>query len=479
MSRHPADRPPDTVAPALVEAINALSRTNGAHGALQAVVEQACSLVGSGSAALLSVDGQGRPAQMFHCGEEQDEVSLTELDGIAITSRGHTYGLLYLPDQVDGTAVAPERMDAVRALARVAGQVLDLARSQAAAERRRIWQNHAASLAATLQPPFDFARADQAVTDTAMRAAGAVAATTARLVEGEVLLTSSSGSPPVWVAGEEHDAAVHAVLDGSVGEAEAGERHIAVLASMSTHLNPAAVVAVYFPIEAPPDDREMDLVAEFAEQAAMALDRAQAFQDREKMALITDRDRIARELHDVVIQRLFATGLHLQKSRNLVTDPELEERLAVTMQDLDQTIRAIRSSIFDLQGGPRSSVRSDLRDIVDEASGELGFTPTVQTTGPIDASLTDGGQQAFREILRQALANVVHHSGAGHASVELTADSETLTLIVRDDGRGVGEDARERSLGRLREEISVRGGTLQLTGASGEGATLRCTIPTR
>ena len=476
MSRRPADQPPDT-AHALVEAINVVTRSDGPNAALQAMVDQACELVGARNAALLSVDGKGRPSRMFRCGGNDDDPALSELDGIAITSRGHTFGLLYLPDHVDGVPIAPERFDAVRALGRVAGQVLDLGRTESASERRRIWQNHSAALASTLQPPFNFARADQAVTDSAMRAAGAVAATTARLVDGEILLTSSSGSPPVWVAGEEHEAAVHAVLDGSVGEAEAGGHHIAVLASMSTHLNPAAVLAVYFPISRPPDDSEMDLLAEFAEQAAMALDRAQAFRDREQMALVTDRDRIARELHDVVIQRLFATGLHLQKSRTMVTDPDVEERLALSMQDLDQTIRAIRGSIFDLQGGPRSSVRSDLRDIVAEFVDPLGFTPTVHTHGQVDSSLTGGKQQAFGDVLRQGLSNIVQHARASSASIELVADADSLTLVVRDDGQGLADGHREAGLRELREEVAMRGGTLTVSGSPDEGTTLRCVIP--
>ncbi len=476
MSRHPADQP-HHLGQRLIDAINVVSRTDSTTAALQAVVDQACELAETTSAALLSVDGQGRPTEMFHAGEDREGLSLRELDGIAITSRGHTYGLLYLPDQAEGSSIPAETLEALRALARVAGQVLDLARTQAASERRRIWQNHSAALASTLQPPFDFARADQAVTDTAMRAAGALAATTARLVEGEVLLTSSSGSPPDWVASEEHEAAVHAVLDGSIGEAEAGGQHIAVLASMSTHLNPAAVIAIYFPSSQPPNETEMDLVAEFAEQAAMALDRAQAFQDRERMALITDRDRIARELHDVVIQRLFATGLHLQKSRSMVTDTELEDRLVLSMQDLDQTIRAIRSSIFDLQGGPRSSVRSDLRDIVAEFVDELGFTPTVHTQGPIDQALTGGGQRAFGEVLRQGLSNVVRHARASRASVELTADDETLTLVVRDDGKGLADGYEETSLRGLRQELALRGGSLVVSSADGGGTTLCCVLP--
>lgn len=185
MSRRPADQPHDTEQ-TLVDAINVVTRSDGTNAALQAVVEQACLLVGTSDAALLSVDGQGRPAQMFHCGEDQESLTLSELDGIAITSRGHTYGLLYLPEQVVGEVIPPYKFEALRALARVAGQVLDLARTHGAGERRRVWQNHSAALASTLQPPFDFARADQVVTDTAMRAAGAVAATTARLVAAAV-----------------------------------------------------------------------------------------------------------------------------------------------------------------------------------------------------------------------------------------------------------------------------------------------------
>ena len=104
MSRRPADQPPDT-AQALVEAINLVTRSDGSTAALQAMVDQACELVGARNAALLSVDGKGRPSRMFRCGEDDPELS--ELDGIAITSRGHTFGLLYLPDQVDGVPIAP------------------------------------------------------------------------------------------------------------------------------------------------------------------------------------------------------------------------------------------------------------------------------------------------------------------------------------------------------------------------------------
>jgi signal transduction histidine kinase len=271
--------------------------------------------------------------------------------GTPVTVHGHTLALLYLADNEDGSPLADEEAAVVRALARVAGYVLAHARSRAVAERRRVWQNHAAALSSALQPPFDFSSVDRAVTDVALRAAGGVASTIARLADGELVVTAISGAAPAWISEDEHEAAVHAVLDGASGEAEAGQDHLVLLASMNTHLSPAGALAIYFPADRPPEDFEMDLLGEFAEQAALALDRARAFRDREHMTLVGDRDRIARELHDAVIQRLFAAGLHLQKSRAMATDAELRERLAVSIHDLDQTVRAIRESIFDLQGG--------------------------------------------------------------------------------------------------------------------------------
>jgi signal transduction histidine kinase len=347
VSARPPDHPPDT-GPGLVEAITAITAISDRSQALQWVVEHACRLAGVRYGALMVMDGRGRPSEMFHHGTDVDTILLSSLVGTPVSVRGSTLGLLYLADHDDGSPVTEQQEAVVRALVSVAGYVIDHARTQTANERRRIWQNHAAALSATLQPPFDFSAADSAVTEVAMRAAGAVASTVTRLVDGELMVTATSGAAPTWVSSKAHEEAVHAVLDGVSGETEAGPEHLVMLASMDTHLSAGGVLAVYFPTADPPGDYEADLMAEFAAQAALTLDRARAFHEREQLSLVYDRDRIARELHDVVIQRLFATGLQLQKSRALATDPELRERLTVSMRDLDQTIRAIRETIFDL-----------------------------------------------------------------------------------------------------------------------------------
>ncbi len=147
------------------------------------------------------------------------------------------------------------------------------------------------------------------------------------------------------------------------------------------------------------------------------------------------------------------------------------------MTDLDQIIRAIRGSIFDLQHGPRSSVRSDLRDVLTEYVDELGFIPTVRTEGPIDQSLTGPAQQALTEVLRQALSNVARHARASSASVQVHVTSDELLLEVRDDGDGLAPGAKELSLASLRLALGTRGGTLDVRTSESGGTTLTCRIP--
>ncbi len=445
--------------------------------ALQRVVDEACTLTGLPYGSLLVVDSRGRPSEMFHHGKDAETLPQAGLEGIPVQVGTRTLGLLYLGDHEDGSPLSEDDSAMVRALVSVAGYVLEHGRSHAEAERRRVWQNHAASLSDSLQPPFDLSLVDRSVTDLALRASGGVAATLSRPVDGEVVLTATSGTPPDWIGSAEHESAVHAAIDGTRAESEAGADHVVMLASLHTRLSPPGVLAVYHPTEAPPDDFESDLFGEYAEQAALTLDRAHAFKDRERMAMVTDRDRIARELHDVVIQRLFAAGIHLQKSRGMTPDAELQRRLSLTMQDLDQTIRAIRDSIFDLQADPRRTVRAEMGQVLDEHAEALGFVPTVHTEGAVDHALPRAAHQLLMEVLREALSNLAEHAHATGATVQLRVAARAVELSVSDDGRGLAEDHHESGLARLRRAAEGRGGTLELSRATGGGTELRCHLP--
>jgi signal transduction histidine kinase len=226
----------------------------------------------------------------------------------------------------------------------------------------------------------------------------------------------------------------------------------------------------------------------FANHAALALELADARADQQRMLLLEDRDRIARDLHDHVVQRLFAAGLTVQSTASALNDDRHAQRLAGVVTDLDETIRQIRTSIFQLRGplGPRTStVRDRLLDTVTEVSGLLPFEPRLQFDGPIDAVVPDTVIDDLIAVTREALTNIARHAHATQAVLTLTADPTRLSLDVIDDGDGMGGKPDRRSgLANLRERAEHHNGTLTISPATSElspstpeGTHLRWTIP--
>jgi PAS domain S-box-containing protein len=198
-----------------------------------------------------------------------------------------------------------------------------------------------------------------------------------------------------------------------------------------------------------------------------------------EMAMLTDRERIARDLHDLVIQRLFATGMSLQAVVPLAPPPAAE-RIQQAIDDLDGTIRDIRRAIFELQahrlaGG---SARQAVMEVVDELAPSLGFAPHVSFAGPVDALVTGEVAEHLLAALREMLANVARHAGASRASVDLTVGDDIVLRVV-DDGRGIGETTRRSGLANLAERASALGGrfTVGPGPQGGTAATWRVPIP--
>ena len=244
----------------------------------------------------------------------------------------------------------------------------------------------------------------------------------------------------------------------------------AVVIPLRAHLAQAgALVALFDPVHAPPGLDERELLASFADQAGLALDRAQAVVDREELAVISDRERIARDLHDVVIQRLFATGLQLQGVASLVGDPAIGDRLERAVDDLDLTIKAIRGTIFELQHRQSDSLRAEIRGLVREYVPVLGFTPVVLTSGPIDSAVPAAVREQLLPVLREAVSNVARHALADQAQVEVDvgdAGAAAHRRRRRDrSGRGAGGERaaqrtptgrRARRLGRADAQRAAR-----------------------
>ncbi len=223
-----------------------------------------------------------------------------------------------------------------------------------------------------------------------------------------------------------------------------------------------ALVALFDPVPAP-EVEERELLASFADQAGLALDRAQAIVERGELAVISDRERIARDLHDVVIQRLFATGLQLQGVASLASDPAIEARLERAVDDLDLTIKSIRGTIFELQHRQSDSLRAEIRSLVREYVPVLGFAPTVLTSGPVDSAVPSQVREQLLPVLREAVSNVARHALADHAQVEVHVSDQDLRLTVVDDGIGLAEERTESGLRNVRRRAAELGGTVEVT----------------
>jgi signal transduction histidine kinase len=214
----------------------------------------------------------------------------------------------------------------------------------------------------------------------------------------------------------------------------------------------------------------MEMVTTFAAQAGIALELAEHRQDSERLAVLQDRDRIARDLHDLVIQRLYATGMSLQGTVPLITRPEVGDRVSSAVDALDETIREIRSTIFSLQShsdAKRHGLRAKILDVVEEMTVPLGFAPSLRLVGPLDEEVTLDAGEHLLGALREALSNAARHAAASKVEVSVECGSD-LVLRVRDNGKGLAGSNRRSGLANLAERASGLGGVLRIgPGANG------------
>lgn len=232
---------------------------------------------------------------------------------------------------------------------------------------------------------------------------------------------------------------------------------------------------------------DLEMGATFANHAAVALELADARSDQQRVVLLEDRDRIARDLHDHVIQRLFASGLTLEGlASGLAPDPR-GERLAQIVNDIDDTIRQIRSSIFELRGplvARSAELRTRLFEIAADVAPVLGFEPRLSFAGPVDIVVPAALLDDVIAVVREALTNVARHADARQVTVDVSATARDVTIDVTDDGVGIGASTRRSGLDNLRRRAQYNGGTFEITSPlqhpdepQDGGTNLRWTIP--
>jgi signal transduction histidine kinase len=234
---------------------------------------------------------------------------------------------------------------------------------------------------------------------------------------------------------------------------------------------------------------ELDMAAGFANQASVAIELAAARTEQQRCAMDDERDRIAADLHDHVIQRLFATGLALQSiaatlpsdTRGSGAGAAAAARITGTIQDLDDTISQIRSTIFALHHLAQpadSGLRGQILDVIAQLTPALGFTPALRVDGPVDALTPIEVGEDLLAVLREALSNIARHAHAHTSDIKITAGSGRLTLDVHDDGTGIDpSNQRCSGLANLRHRAEHHSGAFTLTPRHTGGTTLCWTVP--
>lgn len=401
--------------------------------------------------------------------------------GVPVRIRGTVFGNLYLTEKRGGGDFTDEDEKLVEALATAAGFVIDNARAYTQSERRRQWLEASAQINDALQNLGGIEDALRQIVSSTRRVSGAAAVALLRqLPDGGHTVAVADGTRleglmALVEAVEEDVAAVAAVGDLVVTKADG---HSVLLVPMRARLADGGVLLVAYDEERREfDAEERELLGSLADQAALALDRAEALEDRQELMLVSDRDRIARDLHDLVIQRLFATGLQLQGALRMAAVPEVRERIDSAVRDLDVTIGDIRSTIFALQHGASASLRADVQGVVKEYVPVLGFTPMVRLDGPIDTAVPDHLAEQLLAVLREALSNVARHAEGSAAVVEVHASGAKVLLRVTDNGRGLPADRRESGLRNVRRRAAEHGGAVRFLDQEPHGTGVEWAVP--
>jgi two-component system, NarL family, sensor histidine kinase DevS len=416
--------------------------------------------------------------------------------GVPIRIRDQVFGNLYLAEKRGGESFTDDDEELVVALAVAAGAAIDNARLYAATQTRQRWLAATAEITGVLLgAAIHRTAALQLVADRAREVSGAelalvlltgpepatltvevAAGTGSADLVGVGLPAAGSAFP---VAGD-HE---HSIVLPDLGQAAAWPVPVATGTALLVPLAAAGSIlgalAVAYPagqdrgLEAP----DLALIETFAGQAALALERARAQDERETLAILGDRDRIARDLHDVVVQRLFAAGTRLVSIRPQVVKPEVGTRIDAVVEDLDATIREIRGTIFELRSHDPGGLRAQVRALLAEVEPALGFRPSLTLDGPVDTAVPEPLHADVLAVVREALSNVARHAHAGQASVELRATGTELRCRVTDDGVGIADPAGRSGIRNLRHRATERGGSLAVTPAEPTGTCLTWRVP--
>jgi len=428
--------------------------------------------------------------------------------GVPVRVRGDVFGNLYLANKRDGEAFTSEDERTVMALAAAAAVAIENARLYESSRKRQAWLEGVAELSTAVLSGVQIEQVLPIVTRSIRNLVIADAAIFLQPLAGDRLCVqvvdasdtasqqritqsrwsvhrsrrrdgrteSLTGLAEGWL-GRDLDPTqvmVQSLATGQVALVPNGTIDLdhprafgpMLAAPLVADEGPLGLLLLLWDQDAsPPGSESVELASSFAAQVALTLVLARARQAHERLLVYEDRDRIARDLHDLVIQRLFATGMLLQGAARIAElDEAVIQRLDKAVDELDETIREIRQTIFALHEpghGPATGVRGRILREAGQATAGLGFEPAIRFNGPIDSLVTPLAADHLIAALREALANVAKHARATTVDVVVQARGDQVSVHVVDDGVGVqvGGPARISGLGNLRARAEELGGT--------------------
>ncbi|MFZ3573041.1 GAF domain-containing protein [Streptomyces sp. BH097] len=429
---------------------------------------------------------------------------MTTFLGTPVQLRDRVFGNLYLTERNDGREFDADDEAVLRALGTAAGVAIDNARLYDDARRRERWLAASSELARTLLSGADPTEALQSFIASVRELSEAdlvtlavpVGGTDDLVVEAAVGLGAerlhglalpggTSLAAKVFGSGETivSTALSEDARAESEGAAEEPRLGSAFLIPLGTHEQVRGVLQVanrengrVFP------DATIAMITGFAGHAALALEIAEHRRDAEQLLVANDRDRIARDLHDLAIQRLFASGLSLQSVLNRLTDrPEAAQRVRRVVEDLDGTIKVIRSTIYALRHTERAEtagLRGRLVAQVARSAEALGFAPALRMSGLLDTVVPEQHAEHVLAVLHEALSNVTRHAAATVVEVSVDASPDLLRLRVSDNGRGLDPSVTRRSgLTNMRTRAESLGGAFAVSAGSPTGTLLEWSVP--
>lgn len=421
--------------------------------------------------------------------------------GVPIQSRGEIYGNLYLTNRLDAAEFTTEDEELVEAVAATAGVAVENARLYEESRRQQEWLRATAEISRALLQDTTATEILTRVADIVLRLAAADVVTVVfpAATPTELTVQIARGHQAQALLGYTYPAkgslAEDAMTSGHALRLDPDHGRYFVHLQSVFDIGPVlacpltgeagvrGAVVVGRKAGSPAfSTGDLRMAEAFATHAAIALELSDRRESRRQLEVLEDRHRIARDLHDHVIQRLFATGLSVQAAAVRSSDAAVASRLQAAVEDMDDTIRQIRTSIFGLQeprGATASAARAVLLNVVSDVEPVLGFTPDITFAGPVDTVLTSDVLDDVQAVLREGLTNVAKHTDANRVNASVSASARHIAIEIVDNGSTAPSTGGRRSgLANLQRRARLRGGASTLSHGP-DGTTLRWTATLR